>query len=439
MTIDTHRANIPRMETFEVFREHLHYTLNHLYDPEHEPAELLYRVIGCASSDGAGPLQTAIAQAIAAMEPPAEVPLESGARRIYVLLHHRFVLQLTQEETAERMDLSVRHLRRVQQEAVHALAQRLWETWTGREATTSGGAELIGERPDPSRMSLDESDSWRSQVRQDLESLQEGDAVRLVAVRDAVQTAVELGRVVAASHGILVDVVPVDSELVAAANPSAVRQALITAMGHIIEHAGRECSLIEVCAAQTRPSVTVQVSCGSSCATDSPKLDLLREIVRSQNGSVDVLSGDAGFSIQIHLVSPGQIRVLVVDDNRDLVHYYRRCVRGTRYHITHSTEGANILDTVGATQPDIIVLDIMLPDVDGWELLTLLHQNALTRDIPIVACSVMREEELALALGAAIYVSKPVQHQEFIQALDQALLHASKQPPRSPAHSGVAG
>ncbi len=66
----------------------------------------------------------------------------------------------------------------------------------------------------------------------------------------------------------------------------------------------------------------------------------------------------------------------------------------------------------------MIVLDIMLPDIDGWELLTNLHEYPGTRAIPVIICSVVKQEELAEALGAALYVAKPVMRKQFIEALD---------------------
>jgi CheY-like chemotaxis protein len=66
------------------------------------------------------------------------------------------------------------------------------------------------------------------------------------------------------------------------------------------------------------------------------------------------------------------------------------------------------------------VLDVLLPDTDGWELLTYLHEHPATRALPILVASVVHGEELALALGATAYLSKPVRRQQFIQALDQA-------------------
>ena len=108
------------------------------------------------------------------------------------------------------------------------------------------------------------------------------------------------------------------------------------------------------------------------------------------------------------------------------MHFYQRYVQGTRYQIVPLAEGTRIVEMVEANQPQVIVLDVMLPDMDGWELLTSLREHPATRSLPIIICSVVREEELALALGAARYVAKPVRRQEFVQALDQVLEATSK-------------
>jgi CheY-like chemotaxis protein len=90
---------------------------------------------------------------------------------------------------------------------------------------------------------------------------------------------------------------------------------------------------------------------------------------------------------------------------------------------------------VKTSPPDVIVLDVMLPDVDGWKLLMELHEDPVTRPIPIVVCSVIREEELAYSLGAAAYLSKPVDPRAFIQVLEQASARAPGGAARAPASS----
>jgi len=71
------------------------------------------------------------------------------------------------------------------------------------------------------------------------------------------------------------------------------------------------------------------------------------------------------------------------------------------------------------------VLDVMLPDIDGWELLTQVHAHPRGREIPVIVCTVVREQELALSLGAAVFVDKPIRRREFIEALETAISRAA--------------
>jgi CheY-like chemotaxis protein len=63
------------------------------------------------------------------------------------------------------------------------------------------------------------------------------------------------------------------------------------------------------------------------------------------------------------------------------------------------------------------MLDVMMPQVDGWELLAAIKSNPATRDIPVIVCSVLKSPALALKLGAAAYLPKPVSQQALIEAL----------------------
>jgi CheY-like chemotaxis protein len=105
-------------------------------------------------------------------------------------------------------------------------------------------------------------------------------------------------------------------------------------------------------------------------------------------------------------------------------------VAKTRYDLVHIPEAQHLFQAIEACAPDVIVQDVMLPDADGWKLLAKMHEHPLTRATPIVVCSVIRDEELALALGATRYLAKPVRRKEFLGALDEALSQvASGSPP----------
>jgi CheY-like chemotaxis protein len=84
------------------------------------------------------------------------------------------------------------------------------------------------------------------------------------------------------------------------------------------------------------------------------------------------------------------------------------------------TNGEDGLEAVRRLRPAGVVLDIALPGMDGWELLSRLKQDPATAGIPVVVVSVLDERPRGLALGAASYLVKPVNRDEVLSALRQA-------------------
>jgi CheY-like chemotaxis protein len=89
--------------------------------------------------------------------------------------------------------------------------------------------------------------------------------------------------------------------------------------------------------------------------------------------------------------------------------------------VIHST-GDGVVDTALRTQPDVIILDILLPDRSGWDVLTQLRAHPGTASIPVIIVSVVDERSRGSALGAAGYLLKPITRQPFQAALSQVLL-----------------
>jgi CheY-like chemotaxis protein len=68
----------------------------------------------------------------------------------------------------------------------------------------------------------------------------------------------------------------------------------------------------------------------------------------------------------------------------------------------------------------------MMPGIDGWDLLAQLRHHPLTCDIPVLVCTVLPQEELALSLGASGFVRKPTTRQSFRQALESQIVAAER-------------
>ncbi len=146
----------------------------------------------------------------------------------------------------------------------------------------------------------------------------------------------------------------------------------------------------------------------------------LPDILAQLGGVFSIQPGNKSTLMELKIPAAQTINVLVIDDNPDILHFYHRYLARTCYTLTDLREGRQVFETIEKNRPDIIVLDVMLPDTDGWELLSQFKGRASSRDIPVIVCSVLGQKELALSFGAKAYLSKPVGRLEFIQALDYA-------------------
>ncbi len=398
------------MGTFEDFENDLREGLAHLYDPTYHPPPSILEVIG--EDD----MKDCLIQAIEALKPAIDTPPNTRARRFYNLLSYRYVQEFTQVKVAQELNITPRHLRREQQQAIHVLAHQLWEQFSKREP--------FAYQPDSNKLIVTEANTatedWYTQVQQELVSLEENAPGAVADVGVIINSAVKIGGALAANHGVTLQARPSSLTLIAAIHPSLLSQILMTAIEKLIQ--AMDTGQIILDTEQIDDMVRILVKGRPVTATFSLQSDLIQTILSAQNGTVDIGYQADEAAIRIQLPSANQVGVLVVDDNRDLVHWYRRYTAQTRYTITHLAEGQFVFDTVKELAPEVIVLDVMLPDIDGWELLTQLHEHPDTRRIPVIICSVVKRKELALALGATIYLPKPVHRQAFIQALDLALV-----------------
>ncbi len=104
-------------------------------------------------------------------------------------------------------------------------------------------------------------------------------------------------------------------------------------------------------------------------------------------------------------------RIMVVEDNPTNARFLARGL-SEYFRITLAVTGTEALDLIrhSATRPDLILLDVMLPDISGHQIITRLKQDPATRAIPVIFISAMDDESdeaRGLALGAADYIVKP--------------------------------
>src|SRR5688572_23984829 len=104
------------------------------------------------------------------------------------------------------------------------------------------------------------------------------------------------------------------------------------------------------------------------------------------------------------------LTVLVVEDERDIADLVRYHVERAGMRCVHAADGGAALRLARAERPDVVVLDLMLPGLDGLEVCRQLRRDAATRGLPIIMLTARGEEVdrvVGLELGADDYVVKP--------------------------------
>ena len=110
-------------------------------------------------------------------------------------------------------------------------------------------------------------------------------------------------------------------------------------------------------------------------------------------------------------------KVLVVDDNPDAISLFKRYLAHQPYQLLSALTEDEALRIAQTTPLLGIILDVMLPGKDGWQILQRFKNHPATAQIPILICSVLEMEALALSLGADGYMKKPPSRDEFLALL----------------------
>ena len=162
-------------------------------------------------------------------------------------------------------------------------------------------------------------------------------------------------------------------------------------------------------------------------------LSISRRLVELHGGLIDVTSEiGKGSTFYFTLPLPKEIDgrtrlegrreekiVLVIDDDTQVISLYERFLQPQGYQVVALTDPAQAVERARQLSPYAITLDIMMPGRDGWTVLADLKNNAGTRDIPVIVCSILEEDEKGFSLGASDYLTKPILEEDLLNALDR--------------------
>jgi len=124
------------------------------------------------------------------------------------------------------------------------------------------------------------------------------------------------------------------------------------------------------------------------------------------------------------------MRVLVVDDRREDLYLLQKMLEKEGFEVVPAANGREALEAVKGSLPDLVLSDILMPEMDGYQLLRAFKSDKRLRNIPFVFYTATytskKDEELAYSLGASKFIIKPLEHEEFMKVLRGVLSDSAK-------------
>jgi CheY-like chemotaxis protein len=404
---------IADMDTPNTFIEELRHTLRHLYDPVFVRKSPLIRLFGLHEArNPVEALRNVLEEGIAALQPDGDGPMTHKSARSYQVLFCRYIQQFSQRDVAHQLDICTRHLRREQSLAIAALADEL---------RTRFGLPAEPDIPLP----LDDvklpNGAASETVDQEMVWLGDSLSDRAADVGEATREAVRLAGKVADRYGVHLEIeLAYDLPPLAIAG-TVLRQVVLNLVTTAI-HSVAAGSTVTLSATRHANGVALHIAAraddtqGPGKPLEREGLEMAGKLVALFQGEMSV-SSEAPLAARVTFPSAEQIAVLAIEDNLDTIQLWERYVQGSQFHLVGTREPQRALALAVALKPRVILLDVMMPEVDGWELLGQLRNHPATSGMPVIVCTVLPQEELALSLGARGFLRKPMTRTTFLAAL----------------------
>lgn len=377
----------------ETFLDKVRQSLEHLYELPFLLANGLDFPPDPAPLNGKN-LRVELMRSIENLNPGPGFALPSREARSYHLLTLRYIQKMGIEEIAVLLNVSVRQAYRDLRGGEEKLAALLWEHHQRPSAPVEPADDSIG-----------------SEISRLPANVQPVDLV------SSLEYACQLTRELAGQRRIHVQLAAGPDRPILHADPAILQQFMVSLVSFAVRHASPG-SLVEIRRGANPALIEVQFSGDPQAVLKPQPSELILQLAERLNWTVHSSDSSGLFHLRVEL-DRTQKTFLVVEDNEGVVELYRRYLTGQPVSIITSPSSLDGLRLAGELLPDLILLDVMMQGLDGWEFLQRIKLDPRTRPIPVIICSVFNEPELAQSLGAAGFLPKPVTQQNLFSLLRQ--------------------
>ena len=383
----------------QLVRDALAHLYDHAYLQMHPLAERLVSTKYIEIRTRAQELRRNLLDAIEELKPSVNTPLRAVERRPYTILFGLYVEGQPLNEVAASLSIGERQLRRDRDEAIQALASILWDRFQ-----PGVKVEMLSE--------------FQTNLQQESERLaQQREPVDLFELINDLQPLLDG---IAKERDVSLDSHFSPGLPQPYTNRTLVRQALLSLSSKVLTSIPIAYLCFEPKIYQDSIGIGLHLKhLHRPSQTDGMvEFHTIQTLLSPLNGHI-LLEPLALNDEMIWVLLPlrEEMVVLVVDDNRELFELFQRYVVGHPYRLVHASSVDQALSMIQPVSPSAVILDLMMPNRDGWEFLRSMKSNPDMKEIPVIVCSVLDETDLARSLGAQHCLKKPVVQVDLLEAL----------------------
>jgi CheY-like chemotaxis protein len=342
--------------------------------------------------------------AVEELRPHSGTAPDSPLWRPYHVLHGRYILGKDLDVLETELGLSKRQVQREQRAGFAAVAIDLW----------ANKATSVWEHGLPRAVSALSQEISRVATK-----------AQVFDVLKELESALGPIRAFSERHRIDLLVQRHDTARRVLGNPSLLRQLLVSALSFVVRLATTDGSAVRIESQPDGIACYIVGRCGPLVAPPGQPVELPEPLValaRASDVTVAQECTDEAWCLQIGLPpAPESHTVAIVEDNKDLVKLYSRYLGSRGYRLVEVSDSTAALTSIAEIMPDAVVLDLVMSEVDGWQILQRLQADSRLRHIPVAVCSVLDEGDLAASLGAKAYLRKPVRPAQLLECLANLL------------------
>ncbi len=382
---------------FEAFVEQVKQVLEHLYDfaaLQQHPLARYYDLDSDLSAKSAGhKLRYDLIKAIESLKPQPDIHFRAPIARLYNILHMYYVEGLNIQATAAELGLSERQAYRDLRRGQERVAAVLWNN----------------RLPPPKQQDDFSLESEVARLKLSFNPVDMG------GVFQQAEQAVEK---LAQQLGVELSVTGDAEPMILSTDAALAHQIMISLLSQVVQqmdHARLRAAFVADNASVTltlRYSVPRDVDVKVGFATVTKLAERLHWTFAYDD------SAAPDYEIVLRMTSQSAT-IFIIDDNEGWIDLLERFLAGYNYLVVSAADSRDIVEQAQELNPALIILDVMMPERDGWELLQRLRARPATAHIPILVCTVFNDSQLAYSLGATGFVSKPASREQILEALRQ--------------------